>query len=50
MVKVPIFQDSILISSVNNKELDETIVKILQNEMQDNKGNFFSKLRTYTII
>ncbi len=47
MAKIPIFQDSILIKDVNNKELDETIVKILQNEMQDNQGNFFSNMGGY---
>ena len=41
MAKIPIFQDSILVKKVNDEELDQTILKILQNEIQDNEGNFF---------
>tara|TARA_R100000231_G_C5317625_1_gene162414 strand:+ start:865 stop:1452 length:588 start_codon:yes stop_codon:yes gene_type:complete len=38
VTKIPIFQDSIILDQLNNKELDKKILEILKKEMQSNSG------------
>ena len=47
MAKIPIFQDSILYRSVIDKDLDQTIKNVLQDEMQNKKGNILSNKGGY---
>ena len=37
MTKIPIFQDSIILDQLNNKELDKKILEILNDELAHSK-------------
>tara|TARA_A100001391_G_scaffold170385_1_gene131402 strand:+ start:593 stop:1159 length:567 start_codon:yes stop_codon:yes gene_type:complete len=38
MIKLPIFQDTIILDSLNNKKVDEKILEVLKKEMESNPG------------
>ena len=50
MAKIPIFQDSIILDSLIDTQLDETIYKVLKNEMEKKDGSFFSNKGGYQTV
>jgi uncharacterized protein (TIGR02466 family) len=47
MAKIPIFQDSIIFGSIINKELNKTILNVLENKMKENEGVFHTNRGGY---
>ena len=47
MTKLPIFQDSIILDSLNNKEVDKKILEVLNKEMELNPGVTISNAGGY---
>jgi len=50
MAKLPIFSDSIILGSLLDSKLDQTIREVLKSEIENNKGNSFSNKGGYQTV